>query len=170
MSTYSKRELSILSVFLLGICALMVGDVLQDLTSGTSFYHVINETIIVILNLICFMYLWSRYFKTQKENVQIKYNLSKVQADLESYKQETQHLSKGLSEKIDKQFEKWSLSKSEKDVAFLILKGLSTKEMATVRQSSESTIKQQCNAIYQKSNLSGRSELSAFFLEDLFVI
>jgi DNA-binding NarL/FixJ family response regulator len=47
------------------------------------------------------------------------------------------------------------------------LKGLSLKEAADVRSTSEKTVRAQAQAIYEKSGLSSRSELSAFFLEDL---
>ena len=46
-----------------------------------------------------------------------------------------------------------------------MLKGLSHKEIASIRDASESTVRQQARAIYGKANLSGRAALSAFFLE-----
>ena len=41
--------------------------------------------------------------------------------------------------------------------------------MAGIRDTSEATIRQQALAIYRKSGLRSRSELSAFFLEDLLL-
>jgi DNA-binding NarL/FixJ family response regulator len=52
-------------------------------------------------------------------------------------------------------------------VALLLLKGLSTKEIAAVRAVSERTVREQSGAVYTKANLTGRAALSAFFLEDL---
>jgi hypothetical protein len=49
----------------------------------------------------------------------------------------------------------------------LLLKGFSHKEIARVRHTSTTTIRQQAASIYQKANLSSRAALSAFFLEDL---
>lgn len=73
----------------------------------------------------------------------------------------------GLSSAIDEQFKTWRLSESEADIAGLMLKGLSHKEIGTLRNSSEATVRQQARSIYKKSALAGRAELSAFFLEDL---
>ncbi len=73
----------------------------------------------------------------------------------------------GLSEIIDAQFTRWSLSPAEAEVAMLLLKGLSLKETATVRDTSERTTRKQARAVYRKSGLAGRAELSAWFLEDL---
>jgi DNA-binding NarL/FixJ family response regulator len=50
-----------------------------------------------------------------------------------------------------------------------MLKGLSHKEIAAARATTETTIRQQALAIYRKSGLGNRSELSAFFLEDLLL-
>ena len=42
------------------------------------------------------------------------------------------------------------------------------KEIALARDTSEATIRQQAQTVYQKSGLSGRAELSAYFLDSLF--
>ena len=67
-----------------------------------------------------------------------------------------------------RRFEEWGLSPSEKDVALFTLKGLSNSEIAEIRGKSVGTIKAQCNAIYQKADVSGRTQLLSNFIEDLF--
>jgi DNA-binding CsgD family transcriptional regulator len=73
----------------------------------------------------------------------------------------------GLGEAIEAQFSRWNLTGAERDVALLLLKGLSHKEIATIRASSERTVREQARALYAKAGLTGRAALSAFFLEDL---
>jgi DNA-binding CsgD family transcriptional regulator len=73
----------------------------------------------------------------------------------------------GLSHAIDLQLEEWKLSPSEKEITLLLLKGLSLKEIAEIRGVAERTVRQQSVNVYHKSGLSGRAELSAYFLEDL---
>jgi DNA-binding NarL/FixJ family response regulator len=87
--------------------------------------------------------------------------------EVERWKVESQKFIEGLSAAIDGQLARWSLSPSEKDVALLLLKGLSLKEIAQLRETAEKTVRSQSVAIYSKSGLAGRSELAAFFLEDL---
>ncbi|MGH8595878.1 MAG: LuxR C-terminal-related transcriptional regulator, partial [Gammaproteobacteria bacterium] len=58
-------------------------------------------------------------------------------------------------------------TEAEREVALLLLKGLSSKEIAAVRGVSERTVREQSRAIYSKAGLTGRAALSAFFLEDL---
>ena len=78
-------------------------------------------------------------------------------------------LLRGLGAAIDAQFDRWDLTDAEREVAMLMLKGLSHREIGAVRDTSERTVRQQAQAIYRKANLSGRTALSAFFLEDLLL-
>ena len=73
-----------------------------------------------------------------------------------------------LGQAIQDQFRAWHLTAAEIDIAGLMLKGASLKEIALARDTSEATIRQQAQSIYRKSGLSGRAELSAYFLESLF--
>lgn len=86
----------------------------------------------------------------------------------EQWRTESEAWRKGLRGTIDAQFTRWGLSSAESEVAILLLKGLSLKEVAEARQTSERTARQQALAVYRKAGLSGRAELAAFFLEDLF--
>jgi DNA-binding CsgD family transcriptional regulator len=65
--------------------------------------------------------------------------------------------------------DRWGLTPAERQVALLLLEGLSHAEAARVRDTSERTVRQQVHEVYSKAGLSGRSELAAFFLEDLLV-
>jgi DNA-binding CsgD family transcriptional regulator len=74
----------------------------------------------------------------------------------------------GLAEVVKEQFEAWGLTQTEKEVAMLMLKGLSFKEIAAVRDTLEKTVRQQASAIYRKAGVSGRHAFAAWFIEDLF--
>jgi DNA-binding NarL/FixJ family response regulator len=51
-------------------------------------------------------------------------------------------------------------------VAILLLKGLSFKEIAGVRETREKTVRQQASSIYKKAGVSGRHAFAAWFIED----
>jgi DNA-binding CsgD family transcriptional regulator len=85
----------------------------------------------------------------------------------ERWRAESRYFLNGLGEAIDVQFGRWNLTEAEREVALLLLKGLSLKEVAAVRATSERTIRAQARSLYAKSGLTGRAALSAFFLEDL---
>lgn len=68
---------------------------------------------------------------------------------------------------IKARFERWGLSESEAEVALLLIKGLSMKEIAEARSVKEKTVRTQAASIYAKSGQAGRHELAAYFMEDL---
>ena len=70
-------------------------------------------------------------------------------------------------ELLDESFDEWGLTPAERDVALFAIKGLSTQEIATMRQTSEGTVKAQTAAIYRKAGVSGRPQLLSLFIEDL---
>ena len=68
---------------------------------------------------------------------------------------------------LEERFIEWGLTPAERDVALFAIKGMSTAEIATLRSTSEGTVKAQTNAIYRKAGVSGRSQLLSLFIDDL---
>ena len=68
---------------------------------------------------------------------------------------------------LDERFDGWGLTRSERDVAWFTIKGLSIAEIARLRGTSEGTVKAHSNAIYRKAQVSGRTQLVSLFIEDL---
>ena len=68
---------------------------------------------------------------------------------------------------LEERFSEWALTPAERDVALFAIKGLSTSEIATLRTTSEGTVKAQTNAIYRKAGVSGRPQLLSLFIDDL---
>lgn len=64
-------------------------------------------------------------------------------------------------------FAEWTLTPAERDVALFAIKGMSTLEIAGLRNTSEGTVKAQTNAIYRKAGVTGRPQLLSLFIEDL---
>lgn len=68
---------------------------------------------------------------------------------------------------MEEQFAAWGLTPAERDVALFAIKGLSTFDIAQLRQTSEGTVKAQMAAIYRKAGVTGRPQLLSLFIEDL---
>ena len=68
---------------------------------------------------------------------------------------------------LEQSFVQWGLTPAERDVAFFVLKGFSTQEIAKFRNTSEGTVKAQTNAIYRKAGVTGRGQLMSLFIDDL---
>lgn len=93
--------------------------------------------------------------------------LRKLKVELSDERVKTARLSGELLGVMRNQFLQWGLSPSESEVALLLIKGLSMKEIAGARQVKEKTVRQQATSIYSKSGYAGRHELVAHFIEDL---
>lgn len=154
----------------LAFVAIMVGfDLITDSQEGVAVWHLFIEGSIAFIALFGVFYML-------RGTIQMKHRLNKEITDFADYKKEAEmwraesrKYLDGLSKAIDQQLSKWKLTEAEKEVAFLLLKGMSLKEIAEIRNTAEKTARVQSVAIYSKSGLGGRSELSAFFLEDLLV-
>lgn len=94
-------------------------------------------------------------------------DLEAARAEAGRWREEAAGLLRGLSEAIDHQLGRWELTEAEREVALLLIKGLSTREIAGLRSTREATVRQQAQGVYRKAGLQGRAELAAFFLEDL---
>ncbi len=68
---------------------------------------------------------------------------------------------------MQKQFDQWKLTTSEQDVVLALLKGLSFREVAELRETKEKTVRQQATSVYKKAGVAGRHELAAWFFEDM---
>jgi DNA-binding CsgD family transcriptional regulator len=94
-------------------------------------------------------------------------DLRAMELEARQWREEARQALEGLGVAIDREFAKWALTEAEREIALLLLKGLSHKEIASERHTSEGTVRQQALAVYRKAGLSGRSNLAAFFLEGL---
>lgn len=75
--------------------------------------------------------------------------------------------SSALQRVIDSHFDDWKLTASERDVATLMVKGLSILEIAGVRGSAEGTVKAHLNGIYRKANARNRAEVLSHIMDTL---
>jgi len=103
----------------------------------------------------------------RRERTELLRDLSSARSDSERWRQQARTHVDGLSRAISEQFRSWGLTEAETDVAALMLKGLAHKEIASLRDSSEATVRQHAAVVYRKSGLTNRTQLSAFFFEDL---
>lgn len=111
--------------------------------------------------------LFSVIVRQRDEHLQLIRDLDSARLQGQRWRSESRALLNGLGAAIDAQFGRWNLTDAEREVALLLLKGLSTKEIAAVRAGSERTVREHAHSIYTKAGLTGRAALSAFFLEDL---
>jgi DNA-binding CsgD family transcriptional regulator len=111
--------------------------------------------------------LFRMSYRQREEQLALLRDLEVARLQGQRWRNECRTVLAGLGEAIESQFSRWNLTEAEREVALLLLKGLSLKEVAAIRATTERTIRAQSRAIYTKAGLTGRAALSAFFLEDL---
>lgn len=121
----------------------------------------------IVLTSVGVILLFQVAKRQREDHLQVIRDLEVARIQGQRWRSEARSLLSGLGLAIDAQFSRWNLTDAEREVALLLLKGLSTKEVAAVRASSERTVREQARSIYAKAGLTGRAALSAFFLEDL---
>ena len=141
---------------------LIAWDLFVDHREGVSWPHFIVELFVFVVAVTGAVMLWRQLRRTRED-------LRYARDEASHWRQESQHLLKGLGVAIDHQFARWNLTDAEADVGLFLLKGLSHRQIADLRSTSERTVREQARALYRKAGLSGRASLSAFFLEDLLL-
>jgi len=173
---------------LAAVVLLALLDMQWDVREGLSFQHVAIEKSLLLAGLVGVAVLVvcltrARRKEHQAQNAALQLQLREAQlsmhaeslakrlvateGEIDRWKHEARKVLEGLGLVVDDQFERWKLTPAERDVGLLLLKGLSHKEVAEIRKTSEATVRQQAQAIYRKSGLTNRSDLAAYFLEDL---
>jgi DNA-binding CsgD family transcriptional regulator len=125
------------------------------------------ELVPIVLLSVGFVLLFRMTLRQRDDQLAVIRDLEVARVEGQRWRSEARTLLNGLGEAIDHQFSRWNLTEAEREVALLLLKGLSLKEAAQVRATSERTIRAQARSLYAKAGVSGRAALSAFFLEDL---
>ena len=159
---------AVLSVLLLMGIAVAVGlDLVEDYLSGLTLHHFLVHVVMLGLAVAHGLILWKR-LRAQRLEVRTRdRDLAAAHLETERWRREASDAIQGMGEAINQQLERWRLSEAECEVALMLLGGLSHKEIGNARKTSESTVRQQAQALYRKSGLAGRNELAAFFLGDL---
>lgn len=164
------NEFVLFVVLLVAVLIFAVVDISTDILDNESFTHIILDIVMAAFSLSMIGYLTYKFGQVRlalsaqlREIEKQKVEVTK-QADL--WQNKAQLLKQGLSEEIETKMQSWGLSQAEHEIGILLLKGLSLKEIADIRQTSERTVRHQSLAVYAKANVAGRAELSAYFLED----
>jgi len=165
---FQSVERILVSVALLMLMVFAFGDMIADAGSGDSAIMLFVDLIGFLIQMIPLLYIW--YFQpvtAWHASFRFAAQTRRKSADVRYWSEIARKQMNGLSIYIDAQFEQWGLTPAETDVALLLLKGFSMREIADLRQISERTARQQATTVYAKADVNGRATLSAFFLEDL---
>lgn len=157
----------VLAVALLAIVAGGITDLVLDAPREWATPHVVFELMLIAISLGLALYLWWGWHRASRALDEARRALSARRTERDRWHESTRRLLEDLGAAVSRQLGAWGLTRTEREVAVLLLKGLSHKEIAAQTARSERTIRQHAVALYRKAGLGGRAALAAFFLGDL---
>lgn len=160
------KEAVLIAIFAMVMVASGV-DLLADIFHGASIEHVVREAAIVTISMVAIIWVLLDLRQQALEIRVLKNELEGTDAPVATPRKYVLEARKKLGNVVTQQFSEWKLTGSEADVGWLLLKGLSLKEIAMVRSTAEKTVRQQASSIYKKSGVQGRHAFSAWFIEDI---
>jgi DNA-binding CsgD family transcriptional regulator len=167
------RSQLVLATVLLIVAAGFALDLVLDAPRDWRSAHVVLELSLMAVSLAFAAYLWNGWWRASRSLAETRRVLlerqAAFQAERDAWRASAQASLEGLGRAIDRQFDAWRLTPTEREIALLLLKGYGHKQAAALTGRSERTVRQHAVSVYQKAGLSGRAELAAFFLEDLLL-
>jgi DNA-binding CsgD family transcriptional regulator len=157
-----KKDRFFLCSILIFVTGFLFLDLFVDLIEGASTYHTFVQILVTVSAIVGILWIWRKSLSVAKK-------LQTKKTKIGFLSEKNKELAYGLSLAVDNQFNIWLLTEVEKEIGYFLLKGFSLKEIANYRQTAEITVRQQCARIYEKAQLAGRIELSAFFMEDFLI-
>jgi DNA-binding CsgD family transcriptional regulator len=151
------------------ITAFIAFDLAADIEHGVASIHVTIEIVAFLVAISGVAGTTIQLRRALRRARALQEDLVGTRVELERSRSEAEALLRRLGSAIDHHFDRWELTSAERGIALLVLKGLSYKEIATVRGTTERTVRHQAVAIYRKADVAGRAELAAFFLQDLLL-
>jgi DNA-binding CsgD family transcriptional regulator len=143
------------------IIVLIALDLTQDYTEGTGAMHVVMELGVLLLAAVGIGLLVQQIYTARVSVRSLQRDLKVVRHESQRWCEDSRILLEGLGTAIQRQFLRWELTPAESEVALLLLKGLSLKEVANMRATSERTVREQARNVYRKARISGRPALAA---------
>ncbi|GAA4811876.1 hypothetical protein GCM10011365_17660 [Marinicella pacifica] len=152
------------------IMLLNMADLIADIRMNVALWHILSEAMIVMVSGFLAAYLIIEMRRRSRSLKQLSKELKEAHHQQAQITEQFKTARHDYFKAIEKQFNDWQLSRSEQEVALLILKGLSIPEIAIMRSTKEKTVRHQASAIYRKAQIDGRHELSAWFMEDFIAV
>lgn len=155
-------------IFVLATVVVASGvDLATDLSHGADVGHIVKESIIVAISMAAIAWMLLGLRQQRLEITSLRQELENAKMSRVPPGKYVLEERKRLGDVVTRQFSEWGLTGSEVEVGWLLLKGLSLKEIALVRNTREKTVRQQASSIYKKAGVTGRHAFSAWFIEDI---
>jgi len=142
---------------------------LYQLVANGATYHVLTEAAATVAFLAVLYLVIRDRRRAAREFDELASSAKVTERASQERNDDARQTTRDFLLSMQKQFDAWKLTPSEKDVALMLVKGLSLDEIARLRESGSKTVRQHATNVYAKAKLEGRHQLAAYFLEDLLL-
>lgn len=164
----TSRIILLYILFTIIIAFLGFTDLVLDSLEIENPIHLVIEISFVVFAAGSGTYMSIAYYRDRVALDETTERLGDANRQLDEWKERHRVLISDMKRSILGQFRTWDFSPSEMDVAMYLIRGYSHKQISGFLNKSERTVRNQSLNIYRKAGMTGRSELAAFFMEDLF--
>lgn len=142
-------------------------DLILDHRADGLTLHAIYELMTLLAALGMAWIVWRGWWRTERSVAHLQTALAQRSHERDQWQHRARKALETFSAEVDEQFRAWSLTPAEREVAFLLLKGNSHKQIGQETGRSDRTVRQHAGTVYQKAGLASRAELAAFFMKEL---
>ena len=158
---------TVFAAFVLIVFGTSAVEIVAEFAAGETLGSMADDLARFALSAFVLAFIIFEYLAQQRALGDLRNQLQNARGQLARLDPKTQQLASQYRAVMQKQFEAWQLTASEQDVVIMLLKGLSFREIADLRETREKTVRQQASSVYAKAGVSGRNELAAWFFEDM---
>jgi len=126
--------------------------------------HQTIEVVLLSIALGSVVWIWILFARQMRR---AKEHLAQMSGELKKFRERNSQALGAMKSAVHDQFRIWNFSPTESRVAEMIMRGYSMHQIAAILGKSERTVRHQAVSVYQKSAMTGRSDLTAFFLHDI---
>lgn len=158
---------TVFAVFVLFIFGTSATEIVTEFAAGETLRSMGDDLSRFALSAIVLVLFLFEHLAQRRALGELRGQLNKARGQLAQLDTESAKLASQYRVVMQKQFDAWHLTASEQDVVLGMLKGLSFREIAELRETREKTVRQQASSVYRKAGVGSRNELAAWFFEDM---
>lgn len=157
----------IFAAFAMFVFATSAAEIVSEFADGETASEMVDDILRFCLSAAVLAAFIVEHLAQERALGTLRGQLEQARGQLAQLDAETTKFASQYRAVMQKQFDAWRLTTSEQDVVIGMLKGLSFREIAELRETREKTVRQQASSVYRKAGVASRHELAAWFFEDL---
>ena len=158
---------TVFAVFVLFVFGTSAVEIISEFLAGETLASMADDLSRFVLSAVVLLLFIYEYLVQRRALNELRGQLSKARGQLAQLDARSPQLASQYRAVMQKQFDAWHLTASEQEAVLGLLKGLSFREIAELRETREKTVRQQASSVYRKARVGRRNELAAWFFEDM---